>query len=124
MLNQVCTSAKYHAVRYKFGVRVPKSVKEAFELDQANGDTQWSDAIKLEILQLHEYQTFKDGGKNKPIPRGYQKIRCHWVFDVKQSGKRKARFVAGGNLTDPPRESVYSGVVPYKVCALLPSCLS
>ena len=32
------------------------------------------------------------------------------VFDVKQSLKRKARLVARGDKTDPPKDSVYSGV--------------
>jgi hypothetical protein len=35
----------------------------------------------------------------------------HLVFDVKHDGHHKARLVAGGHLTDPPLDSVYSGVV-------------
>jgi hypothetical protein len=35
----------------------------------------------------------------------------HLVFDVKHDGCHKARLVAGGHLTDPPLDSVYSGVV-------------
>jgi hypothetical protein len=46
------------------------------------------------------------------IPVGYKHITCHMIFDVKMIGLiRKARFVAGGHLTDPPVESVYSSVV-------------
>jgi hypothetical protein len=33
------------------------------------------------------------------------------VFDVKLDLVRKARFVAGGHQTDPPKESVYSSIV-------------
>jgi hypothetical protein len=33
------------------------------------------------------------------------------IFDVKFDGRRKARFVAGGHLTDDPGEDSYSGVV-------------
>ena len=44
-------------------------------------------------------------------PKGYQKIRVHFVFDVKHCGKFKARLVAGGHLTKEPNETVYSGVV-------------
>jgi hypothetical protein len=33
------------------------------------------------------------------------------VFDVKHDGCHKARYVAGGHLTDVPNVSVYSGVV-------------
>jgi Reverse transcriptase (RNA-dependent DNA polymerase) len=33
------------------------------------------------------------------------------IFDVKPDLTRKTRFVAGGHMTDPPKESVYSSVV-------------
>ncbi len=46
------------------------------------------------------------------IPNGHKLIKCHMIFDVKMVGLvRKARFVAGGHMTDPPLESVYSSVV-------------
>jgi hypothetical protein len=33
------------------------------------------------------------------------------VYDVKHDGRHKSCLVAGGHLTDPNTESVYSGVV-------------
>jgi hypothetical protein len=33
------------------------------------------------------------------------------IFDVKFDLREKARLVAGGNWTDPPKEDIYSGVV-------------
>ena len=33
------------------------------------------------------------------------------VFDVKHDGRHKARFVAGGHLTQVPLDAIYSGVV-------------
>ena len=33
------------------------------------------------------------------------------VYDIKHDGHHKGRLVAGGHLTDPNTESVYSGVV-------------
>jgi Reverse transcriptase (RNA-dependent DNA polymerase) len=92
---------------------VPKSYDHAMRLDQRNGNTLWSDAIKLELTQINEYDTFIDKGhhtKTTP-PSGYKKIRVHLVFDVKHDGRHKARLVADGHLTDIPLESVYSGVV-------------
>ena len=35
----------------------------------------------------------------------------HLIYDVKHDGRRKCRCVAGGHLTGPPIESVYSPVV-------------
>ena len=45
------------------------------------------------------------------VPPGYTKITCHMIFDFKMDFTRKVRFVAGGHLTDPPKESVDSSVV-------------
>jgi hypothetical protein len=33
------------------------------------------------------------------------------VFDIKMDFTRKARYVAGGNMTEPPAETTYSSVV-------------
>ena len=72
----------------------------------------------MELEQIKEYQVFKEFGraiyeKNKitNAPEGHQKIRVHFVFDVKHCGKFKARLVADGHLTKEPMETVYSGVV-------------
>ena len=47
------------------------------------------------------------------LPPGYQKITCHWVFDVKmgENFRRKARLVAGGHMTDTPAAMTYLSVV-------------
>ena len=95
----------------KFGVQIPRNVKEAIALDERNGNTLWQDAMKLELGQLDEYQAFEAIGKGRHhCPHDFQLIHCHMVFDCKEDGRRKARFVAGGHLTEPPRESVYSSV--------------
>jgi hypothetical protein len=111
MINQTRLKSQRRAIRYKFGVRVPRDYKEALLLDRENGNTLWHDAIQLEHSQLSEYETFRDCGKRCKPPDGHQRINVHFVFDVKQSLKRKARLVAGGHMTAPPKDSVYSGVV-------------
>jgi hypothetical protein len=45
------------------------------------------------------------------VPSGYKEFDCHMIFDVKMDLTRKARLVAGGHQTDPPKESTYSSVV-------------
>jgi len=67
--------------------------------------------MALELLQLDEYENFRDLGRGAKAPAGYKRIRCHFVFDVKHDGRHKSCLVAGGHLTDVPLESVYSGVV-------------
>ena len=39
---------KYRKTTHKFKVRVPKNMKEAIQLDEANGNTLWQDSIKKE----------------------------------------------------------------------------
>ena len=111
MVNQAKLSSFRHAAKYMFGYEIPKNYKHALILDQKNGNTKWQDAIQLEIVQLHDYATFKDLGFGTSVPVGYRKITVHFVFAVKHDGRHKARLVAGGHLTLVPVDSVYSGVV-------------
>ena len=110
MLNASKRKQKYNEVKYKFGVRVPRNVKEAKWLDKINKNTLWKEAMDKEIGQLFEYKVFRSIGKGAKAPRGYQTIPLRMVFDVKESLARKARMVARGDKTNPPDDSVYSGV--------------
>ena len=65
MLNQTRRQSKNNSPRYKFGVQVPRNVKEAHTLEDANGNTLWDDAIKLELGQLNDYSAFKDAGRGR-----------------------------------------------------------
>jgi hypothetical protein len=42
-------TAKYLKKCFKFGIEVPRTVKEAYELDRKNGNTLWADAIRKEM---------------------------------------------------------------------------
>ena len=103
--------------KYKFGVRVPNSVKEALALDRVNGNTFWEDAIRMELKQICEYDTFHVVEDGVYLP-GYKRIPYHIVFDVKFDLRHKGRLVAGGNRTDAPQEDVYSGVVSMEAVRL------
>ncbi len=111
MVNQAKLKCYRREPFWKFGFLVPRTHEQAVEIDRKNGNTRWQDSEKLEMDQLHEYKTFIDKGKGADAPLGYKKIRCHMVYDVKHDGRHKSRLVAGGHLTDPNKESVYSGVV-------------
>jgi len=105
------TRKKKKGPKYKFGVRVPKSVKEALDLDKANGNTLWAEAIQKEVSQLREFQTFKVLMPGAEAPDEHTFVPLHWCFDVKFDGRRKGRLVAGGNWTEPLDADAYSGVV-------------
>jgi hypothetical protein len=111
MVMQASMQSQRNAIVYKFGVRLPQSKAEAFAFDASNGNTKWQDAIGLKLDQLDEYDTFIDKGKQAHGPNGFKRINCHFVFDCKQDLRHKARLVAGGHMTAPPRDSVYSGIV-------------
>ena len=47
------------------------------------------------------------------VPVGYKEITCHFIFDVKMDLTRKARYVAGGHITNPPLSMTYASVVSF-----------
>ena len=106
------TASKYWQKTHRYGVRIPKSVKEALHIDKENVDIKWWDTIFKEMgnvipdLQVHE-------GTKADLPVGYQKIKCHMIFDVKMGGnfRQKARLVGGGHMTEAPSSITYSSVV-------------
>jgi hypothetical protein len=100
--------SRYWRRSHKYGIELPHSVKEALAIDKRTGTTFWRDAIEKEmknVLMAFDYP--KDG---KPPP-GYKQIKCNMIFDVKSTLTRKARLVAGGHMTDPPKDAVFSSVV-------------
>ena len=98
---------------YMFGVKVPRNHQQAVQFDEENGNRLWQEAEAKEIGQMFEYNVFEDRGHRSTAvaPDDYKLIRLHMVYACKHDGRRKARIVAGGHLTDAPLESVYSGVV-------------
>jgi hypothetical protein len=103
--------------KYKFGVEVPRSIPHAFQLDQLNGDHLWKEAMGKELQQIGDYKTFRLIQVGERLS-DYTRIPYHMVFDVKFDFRRKARLVAGGNHTDPPKEDIYSGVVDIQTVRL------
>ena len=99
----------YHKNNLKFGIEVPKSIRDDILLDKENRNTFWLDAISKEMTNVKI--AFKFLGKDAHPPPGYKQIRCHIIFDVKMDLTRKARFVVGGHLTDPPTAMTYASVV-------------
>jgi Reverse transcriptase (RNA-dependent DNA polymerase) len=49
----------------------------------------------------------------KSLYVGFQEISCHIIFDVKMDLTRKARFVAGGHVTETPTSITYSSVISH-----------
>jgi hypothetical protein len=45
-------SASSSSVKYKFGIQVPRGIKNAIQLDRKHGKNLWQEAIKTELKQL------------------------------------------------------------------------
>jgi hypothetical protein len=99
---------RYLKKTHKYGLRLPKTVQEAYDIDKETGTDLWHKAILKEMKNNAIAFKFLD---DDTIPIGYQWISCHMVFDIKLDLTRKARFVAGGHWTDPDPTLSYSTVV-------------
>jgi hypothetical protein len=99
---------RYWKRTHKFGIELPKTVEEALRIDEETGTDYWRKAIEKEMRNVMPAFEFRD---DNVVPIGYKHIDCHLVFDIKADLTRKARYVAGGHQTDPPKDSVYSSVV-------------
>ena len=103
--------SKYWQRTHKYGIRIPKSVREAYEIDRENNNTYWHDAIQQEMPKIINSVEEFDGKIEDLI--GYQQITGHIIFDVKfsENFRRKARYVADGHKTRTPTSITYSTVV-------------
>ena len=101
---------RFHKRQFKFGFEVPNTVQRARELDRENGNTLWQDAIELEMeAVMVAFKILNDGDA---VPPGHQYMECHMIFDLKIEGfRRKARFVAGGHMTETPAVMTYATMV-------------
>jgi hypothetical protein len=103
-------SNRYLKRTHKFGVRIPRTVRECHELDKENGNTMWQDAIQKEMNNVTVALKMLDKGEE--VPPAYKYIDCHMIFDVKMENfRRKARLVAGGHMTGVPSVPTYASVV-------------
>ena len=77
---------------FKYGVWVPRSVKEALEVDRKNGNNLWREAINKEIEALQQFKTFKRVAKEVIMGQKekYQYARLRIIFDVKQVSNRNS----------------------------------
>ena len=100
--------SRYWSKTHKFGIELPKSVAESLAIDRRTGTEFWRLAIEKEMKNVMPAFESRD---DNVVPIGYKQIPCHMIFDVKMDLTRKARLVAGGHVTDPPKDSTYSSVV-------------
>ena len=94
----------------KFGISLPKNVKEALQLDKEDSNNLWADEIATETKNVKgAFNILNDG---EMAPRDHQFVKCHMIFDIKMENfRRKERLVAGGNMTTAPSAVNIASVV-------------
>ena len=100
--------------REKFGIRIPRNVREALLFDKMNGDSKWAEAIKKEMDALARLHCFKFMPPNHKLNKsdGWQFAPLHMIFEIKQQDLRhKARFVVGGHVVDASQYVTYSSTI-------------
>ncbi|GAX20073.1 hypothetical protein FisN_1Lu447, partial [Fistulifera solaris] len=102
------TKNRYWKRTHKYGVRLPKTVAEALQIDRDTGTDYWRKAIEKEMKNVSIAFEFN---AEDLIPVGHKEIKCHMIFDVKITLVRKARFVADGHKVNEPKENTFSSVV-------------
>ena len=73
---------KYWHQSSKYGIKVPISAEEAQQLYHANGNTLLMDALQDNMKTVWPaFKVFE--GAESGIPKEYQRIRCHIIWDIK-----------------------------------------
>jgi hypothetical protein len=92
-------TTRYQRTEQKFGIFIPRRVREALLIDKETNTTYWADIIKKEVKVIFPSLDVLEHDKKAPF--GFQEIPCHTIFDMKMVFKRMAQLVAGGHVTRP-----------------------
>ncbi len=71
---------RYLKKTHKYGIRIPHSVEEAYQLDAETDTDYWTKAIIKEMK--NNAIAFKFLDVDESIPIGSKWIPCHMIFDV------------------------------------------
>jgi hypothetical protein len=72
----------------KFGILIPKSVKDALDIDKETGTTFWDETIRKEMSVIMLAMNILPENASSPI--GSQETPCQMIFDVIINFTRKA----------------------------------
>ena len=95
----------------KYGIKVPRNVREALTLDRINRNKKWEEAMEREIGTLIDLGCFAFHPPNYKPGRDYQFAPLRMIFDVKHDFRHKARLVVGGHVVENRGAATYASVV-------------
>ena len=102
-------NSRVKRVTHKYGVELPRTVQEAYALDDKNGNTFWSDVLNKEMENLKVYFDILPEGKSPPP--GYFRSSGRIIFYVRMTIERKDICVKYDPKTPEPSWSTYAGVI-------------
>ena len=105
----IVSAVKVRRTTHKYGIAIPRNIREAIALDKTNGNNLWADALNKEMGNVGI--AFEILGPNEKAPPGWLRSSGHIIFDVKMDFTRKARWVKDGHRTPDSLTSSYAGVV-------------
>ena len=96
-----------------YGIKVPKSVKQALEFDKENNNDLWANAVKKEMDALYDMDTFKfvNAAHKFKTEEGWQFAPLRMIFEIKHDLRRKARLVIGRHVTDASGYDTYAATI-------------
>ena len=101
---------QYQKKTHKFGIHVPKTIKEALDFDKENRNTLWWDAIMIETKVVCIAFHILSNDERPAV--GSQFMQCHMIFDIKMEDFwQKARLITGGHMTEVPKTRTYASIV-------------
>ena len=61
------------------GIRIPKSVKEAFDIDKENGNIFWADTIKEEKMSKITQAVRIHNGERSDLKKNINDVEINWL---------------------------------------------
>ena len=96
-------------ISHKYGVKLPSIVQEKYDIDKANDNTLWRDALNKEMENLKvDFSILLDG---KYLPVHYAKASGYFIFDVRVALELKEKWVKYDYKTSQLEWSTFAGVV-------------
>ena len=95
IINKV--KSKYWRTTHKFGIEVPKSVEEAYEIDRSTGTNHWTKAIEKEMKNVRVAfekldNVSQDQMRTGKIKPGYSYCSCLLYTSPSPRDKRQSRM--------------------------------
>jgi hypothetical protein len=110
-------STDQHSPNFKSGALLRFDYKHALQINTDNNVHLWELflvtllSLVTEMDQINENETIHNMGRGMKPPCDYQQIRVHFIFDIKHDLLQKSQLIVGGHITEPSKDSIYSGVV-------------